>query len=253
MQAQKALEQIGYTRGEAKTYLAALILGESHVSDIAAKIQEPLSTTQTIVDKLHRDGLLSFYVRKRYKYWVAEKPERLLERLKERERTLSGVLPDLEKLRHSEEKKPHVKVFEGVDEIRLIYEDMLETKQRISAVIPWDNWIKLMGVRFMEDFIEKRLQRSLRVRTLLPASSVAENLRANDSDQLRETRFLPESLPIKTTFFLYGNKVVIVSLNKQLPTAVMIDDADLVDSMALFFEDLWARCLDDVAVTPNLL
>lgn len=253
MQPQKALEQLGYTKGEAKAYLAALSLGESHVSDIAHKIREPLSTTQTIVDKLHRNGLVNFYVRKRYKYWVAEKPEQLLARLKEHEESLRAVLPALETLRRGEEGKPRVKIFEGVEEIRLIYDDLLETRKPIAGIIPWEDWIGLLGRRFMEDFIEKRVRRGLHMRTLIPRSKIAEELRGRDSGELRETRYLPEEFPFKTTLLLYGPKVAIVSLNRKQPTATVIEDRDVHETMRLFFEQLWERCLDGRAMTLNLL
>lgn len=99
MQHQKIIEQLGYSAKEAKVYLASLALGESHVSDIATMVKMPRSTVQVIVDRLHQDGLMNFYVMRRYKYWVAEKPEKLLENLKKREEVIAQALPELSALR----------------------------------------------------------------------------------------------------------------------------------------------------------
>lgn len=242
MEAQRALEQLGYTRNEAKVYLAALSLGESHASDIAQKVELPLSTVQTIANALHKEGLLNFYVRKRYKYWAAESPAHLLAKLKEREDMLRAALPRMEALRRMDKKKPHVKIFEGVDEIRLIYDDILETKQHILAIIPWDDWIRLLGRGFMEDFVERRVRHHLRIQLLIPHSAVATQLREHDSEELRETRYLPEDVPIKTTTLIYGEKVAVISLNKKLPTAILIEDADVNETISAFFGELWARC-----------
>jgi PAS domain S-box-containing protein len=101
MQLQKVIEQLGYSGKEAKVYLAALALGEAHISDIASKVGMPRSSVQTIVDKLRRDGLMTFYVQRRYKYWVAENPERLLANLRRREETMQSAMPRLEALRRS--------------------------------------------------------------------------------------------------------------------------------------------------------
>lgn len=241
MQAQKVLEQLGYTREEAKVYLVTLGLGESHVSDIAQKARRPVSSVQTVISKLHKDGLVNFYVRKRYKYWVAENPARLITRLEEREDAVRSVMPQLEALRHGEGQKPHIKVFEGVDEIRLIYDDMLETKRHILGIIPWDEWINLLGRGFMEDFIEKRVQHNLRIRLLIPRSAVAEELRSRDPHEFRRTRYTPDDVRIKTTTLIFGAKVAIVSLNRKLPTAVLIEDADVSETLSVFFEELWNR------------
>lgn len=101
MQIQKVIEELGYSANEAKVYLAALSLGECHVSDIAAKVKLPRSSVQAIVDKLHKDGLMNFYVQRRYKYWVAENPERLLANLKKREADIASALPSLTAMRKS--------------------------------------------------------------------------------------------------------------------------------------------------------
>lgn len=246
MDAQKAVEQLGYTHNEAKVYLAALSLGESHSSHIAQKTQLSLSTVQTIASDLHRKGAINFYVRKRYKYWVAESPTHLLAKLKERENTFRAALPRLESLRHGDKQKPHTKIFEGVDEIRLIYDDMLETRDHIRAIIPWEDWIRLLGRGFMEDFVERRVHHHLRIKLIIPRSSVAEQIWAHDNEELRQTRYLPEDVPIKTTTLIYGEKVAIISLNKKLPTAVLIEDADVNETVSAFFEEMWERCAEPV-------
>lgn len=240
---QKVIERLGYTPNEAKVYLAALGLGECHVSDIAQKIRRPLSSVQAIINRLHKDGLMNFYVRKRYKYWVAENPMRLIESLHAKEDSIRSILPQLEALLHVRDQKPRVKIFEGVDEIRFLYADMLETKQHICGILPWEDWVSLLGRGFMEDFIEKRLAYSLRMRLLSPKTLVAAQLRASDAVELRETRYFPDDVHIKTTVLIYGDKTAIVSLNKKLPTAVLIEDADNRNTFEIFFESLW-NCSD---------
>lgn len=101
MQNQKVIEQLGYSPNEAKVYLASLGLGEAHISDIAAKVKMPRSTVQEIVERLHEAGLMNFYIMRRYKYWIAEKPEQLLEIVKKRESTIEAALPALSAIRQA--------------------------------------------------------------------------------------------------------------------------------------------------------
>jgi PAS domain S-box-containing protein len=100
VQPQKIIELLGYSPREAKVYLAALALGEAHISDIAEKAGVPRSSAQTSVDTLAKDGLLNFYVERRYKYWVAENPQHLLARLEKREQAMRSALPTLSALQH---------------------------------------------------------------------------------------------------------------------------------------------------------
>lgn len=241
MQLQKVIEQLGYGAHEAKVYLALLSLGESLVTDIANKTKLPRSSVHAFLEKLHRDGLVDFYQRRRYTYWVAEKPSHLLARLHEREEELRAALPRLEAMRHGELGKPRIRVFEGVEEIRLIYEDMLATKQPIIAIIPWADWNPLLGRGFIEDFIEKRIRHFLRLRLLTPKSPVAVGLHSRDSKELRDTRFIPDTIPVKIATFVYGEKAVIVSLSRKMPTGVMIEDPDVCETMLMYFEQLWKQ------------
>lgn len=95
MQNQKVIEQLGYSSKEAKVYLTALSLGEARLTDISKKVKLPRSSVQAIIEKLHKHGLMTFYKMRRYKYWVAENPERLLSRLQQREINIRDALPSL--------------------------------------------------------------------------------------------------------------------------------------------------------------
>lgn len=106
MQNQKVIEQLGYSSNEAKVYLASLALGEAHISDIAEKVKMPRSTAQIIVERLHEDGLMNFYVMRRYKYWVAEDPSLLLKKLKQREEIVEEAIPNLVALKQKARKRP---------------------------------------------------------------------------------------------------------------------------------------------------
>ncbi|HRH31626.1 MAG TPA: PAS domain S-box protein [Candidatus Paceibacterota bacterium] len=99
MQPQKVIEQLGYTAKEAKVYLAVLSLGECHVSDVAHKVKMPRTSVQLALDKLLKDGLVTFYVMRRYKYWVAENPDRILANMKRLEETMKETLPRLNALK----------------------------------------------------------------------------------------------------------------------------------------------------------
>ncbi len=117
MQIQKVIEQLGYSSKEAKVYLAALELGECRISDIAERVKLPRTSAQIIIDKLHEDGLVNFYVMRRYKYWVAENPTHLLARLHRREELVKEALPRLDALRKASMRKNRTedaKRFKGV-------------------------------------------------------------------------------------------------------------------------------------------
>lgn len=104
-QIHKVIERLGFSEKEAKVYLAALSLGECHISDIAKQVKLPRTSVQGIVDRLHKEGLMNFYSISRYKYWVAEDPTRLLVSLQNREAEIKAALPKLVALKKQGRKK----------------------------------------------------------------------------------------------------------------------------------------------------
>jgi sugar-specific transcriptional regulator TrmB len=239
MHIKSVIEQLGYSSQEAAVYLAALELGGSTATDIAAKARLPRTTVNLIITALSKKGLMNAYIQRKRKIWAAENPERLMITLKEREAALKLVLPELQSLRHDTGVKPTVRAYAGVEEIRQIMNDILESKHHISAILSWDEWKALLGEHYMDDFIESRYRQYLRIRILTPKSKAAAELKARDGEELRTTQFLPSSLEINNCNFIYANKVAIISLNKKRPVGILIEDQDIHHTMEVMFESLW--------------
>ena len=241
MHIKSVIEQLGHSPQEASVYLAALELGGSTATDIAAKARLPRTTVNLIINSLNKKGLMNAYIQRKRKIWAAENPERLLITLKEREAALKLVLPELQSLRHDTGVKPTVRAYSGVEEIRQIMNDILEAKHNISAILSWDEWKALLGEAYMDDFIETRYRQYLRIRILTPKSKSAAALKARDGEELRTTQFLPSSVEINNCNFIYANKVAIISLNKKRPVGILIEDQDIHHTMEVLFESMWRQ------------
>ena len=161
--------------------------------------------------------------------------------LKESEAALKIVLPELQSLRHDTGVKPTVRTYGGAQEIKQIMNDILESKHHISAMLSWDDWSDLLGKSYLEDFIENRYRHYLRIRLLTPKSKTAVALKQKDSQEMRITQFLPESIAITNANFIYANKVAIISLNKKRPVGILIEDEDIHHTMEVLFESLWGQ------------
>ncbi len=156
MQIQKVIEQLGFSSKEARVYLAALELGETHISDLALKVKMPRSSVQAIIEKLYKNGFVNFYVMRRYKYWIAENPEKFLAELKRREATLSEALPELQALhkaswgkrRTTQDKNASLTIFrmiaEGSEQPVLIANEKAEIEHVNAA------WEKQFGYKLKE-------------------------------------------------------------------------------------------------------
>jgi sugar-specific transcriptional regulator TrmB len=235
------IQNLGFTPAEVKVYLAALQLGASKVSDIAQRAGLPRTSVQEIIPKLRKEGLINPITRQNHKFWIAENPDKLIISLKEKQVALQAVLPELHSLRYETGVKPTVKTYIGIEEVRKIFDDILETKHHIQAIVSWDEWVALLGREFVDDFIEQRCSHFLKIRLLTTKSDLSRELKRRDDQELRTTYFLTEDSAVRTSNFLYGNKVAIISLNKQLPVGTVIEDQDIHDTMSVLFEALWQK------------
>lgn len=239
MHLRTVIEQLGYSPHEAAVYLAALELGGSTATEIAEKAKIPRTTVNLIIRQLHKKGLMNAYLKRRRKVWTAENPERLMANLREREAALKDALPELQLLRRDTGAKPAVRIYNGIEEIRQIMGDIIETKHHIAAIVNWDSWIEALGRTHVEHFVETRSRRFLRIRLLTPRTKLSVALKQKDGSELRDTQFLPASVAIGNANFIYGNKVAVISFNAKRPVGIVIEDEDIHRTMEMLFESLW--------------
>lgn len=238
----KVIEQLGYKTNEVKVYLATLVLGECTLSEIAIKANIPRSSAQVAVGKLHKNGLLNFYVRKRYKYWVAEPPEKLIHILKEKEALLASMIKSIPHSSRQKINKPTIKIFVGVDEIRLVFEEIIEGKHHISAIVPIEQWVNLLGQEYIDDFNISRERNFLNMRILVTENSDLSKIVRGKN--LVHIKYLPENMLIEDAIFVFNGNILIISFNKYQPTGVTIHDPATARTMDAFFEYFWSQSKD---------
>ena len=239
---QNVIERLGYKSKEAQFYLAALSMGEAKISELSEKLKIPRTSALMIAEKLQKDGLLNYYVKRLNKYWVAENPDKLLLKLKELEISLQKVLPALKSMElKTALGKPTVKVYVGAKEIQLIFDDIILTKNNFRAIIAWEDLQKILGVKYLNEFIYTRVNHFLKLRLLTPFNESTQALKDRDSKEYRDTRFLSKNVSsLNTATFIYGNKIAIISLNENLSTGFLIEDVDVHNTIGILFEELWS-------------
>jgi sugar-specific transcriptional regulator TrmB len=243
MNIEKFIERLGYKRKEAQLYLAALVLGESRIADLAAKLKVPRTSAIMLAEKLHKDGLMNYYNKRSHRYWVAESPDKLLNKLKSEEETLISMLPALKLMQKNCDTKPTVKTYTGSKEIYILLEDIIITKNNFLSIVAWNDFLATFGNGYIEDFLERQAKHFLHMRLICHKKESTLHLKEDDHKQLRETRFFSEQTPLNSATFIYGNKVAIISLNPTFPTGFLIEDADVARTMTIFFEQIWKNTL----------
>lgn len=241
MHIQTVLQQLGYPAGQVKIYLASLKVGESTIADLAEQVGMPRTTVTELLADLHKHGLMNYYIKRSRKVWVAENPDKLLITLKEREAALQTILPVLHGMRReSGSSKPNIRYYAGIEEVKNIFDDIIETKHHMLALVSWDDFKAFFGDEFVSDFIERRHAHFLKIRLITPKTDLAVLLKQQDGAEMRQTRFLPEHIALRrVSNFIYNGKVATISLNRKEPMGIIIEDPDVVHAQTIYFESLW--------------
>lgn len=234
------IQRLGYSPHEAAVYLAALALGVATETAIAAYARLPRTTVSSVVVSLRKKGLLSTYLKGRRKIWSAENPEKFMTSLTEREEALKTALPALHALQRKNAERAPMRSYEGIDGIRRILTDIIATKHNIYAIIPCDDWIGLLGARFVRRFAMARKKHFLRMHLLTTKTTVSAPLAVSDATELRATRYLPEGMVVGNANFLYADKVAMISLGDK-PEGIVMEDPGIYRTVKVLFESLWMR------------
>ncbi len=126
------LKKIGLKDKEASVYLACLQLGPSPVQVIARKAKVVRATTYVILESLAKMGLVTQYQEGKKTLFAAEPPRQLLrvlekreEEIREKERTLGILMPQLQVLVKSSGQRPSVRYFDGEEGMRAIRQEII--------------------------------------------------------------------------------------------------------------------------------
>lgn len=125
--------------------------------------------------------------------------------------------------------KPDVSYYEGIDGIKEIYEDMLETGQDIYC---WTDLTQIYSVLgdYAETFAKRRTEKGIKTYTIKPKKKVPNNPFANDSSRKDREMKLLKDFPIDGEIRIYGNKVAIIQFDSNKPVGFV-------------FEGKWVRYL----------
>lgn len=231
------LTSLGLTEKEAKVYLALTELGTALVSDIAHKAGINRVTTYDILEKLKIRGMVSYYTKKKIKYFSSIAPETLLEEFEKRTSDLRGSLPKFKTLT-GEINHPRIRYFEGLEGIKAIYADTLTSK---TEILNYSNSyeIRKKWPNYDQEYVAKRAQKKIHLRGICPKDKAGETVHAQDKEYYREMRLIPsDQFDFTNEINIYDDKVAIISFKDEL-IGMIIESIEIANSQRAIFNMCW--------------
>ncbi|MDR3559726.1 MAG: helix-turn-helix domain-containing protein [Candidatus Pacebacteria bacterium] len=244
--------KLGLSEKEAKVYLASLELGPSPVQAIAQKSQVNRATTYVVIDSLMNMGLMSTYNEGKKTYFVSEGPERLLELLNDQEykvknkiKILGKKMPELKILFNSKPDKPVVKYYEGVEGLRSVQMDFVNTLSagdEIYAFIPLDDYFKTNLKDKVADITQKRFQKKIRMKIIYSTPNGRQlEYEKQEGKNLKEYLYIDYSkFPFRCGINIYGSKVFMIDYLGRMG-GIVIENKTISDMLRMLFGMIWDK------------
>ncbi len=236
---EEVLLKAGFTGNEAKVYLALLKLGSASVTEISQKSGVERTLIYGVLEKLMNKGLVSSVVRINKKYFEPADPEKILDLLKERERTIEQALPELKNLYQSTEKQ-EIHHFKGINGVRNILEILLESAKISKEWLIFGASRKTKEILpyYLPQFHRKRIELGINFKAIYSVDSKERGL---DVRKLKftEVKFLPKEYATPTAISIAGDKVVILLWSVENPLGIIIESKEIVTDFKKYFNLLW--------------
>lgn len=247
-----SIREFGFTAGEEKVYLALLGLGTAAASVIAREAEVSRSKLYDILNRLAKKGMVSFVRKDKVLRFTAAPPGRISayldrreEKLQQRRRTLTQILPELESMMKGRQFS-EVEVFEGTSGLKNMRETILENAK------PGDHWyffgstaaVQKSMRGYWDDYHKRRVKKRIH-------SSTIFNQDAHEFGEERkqlgytDVRYLPVKTSTSAWVGIYPDRVLITSREPEQRT-IVISDLGVVKTFKVFFDILWNSALEKI-------
>ncbi|HLD82211.1 MAG TPA: helix-turn-helix domain-containing protein [Patescibacteria group bacterium] len=240
MSVTNTLNTLGIQGKEQNVYLALLSLGEARVLDIAKKSGVKRSTIYDILNDLISRGLVTSYTSKKVKIFVAESPQKIKANLEAKLANIDGALPELMSMYNVGETKPVVRMYEGKEGMRQIYENFLETKKKV--IYSMGSSKKIIDSLGSIGYSQRRVERKIMSKSLRmwEKETMERDFIADQKTKLREIRLLPKGFNINGSIYIHDNKVSVLSVGSD-SFSFVVENQNFADTMLEIFNFIWKQ------------
>lgn len=233
------LVEFGLSEKEAKVYLALMELGEASVTEIARRARVTRTNAYHLLGALSSYGLVGGEQGDSKTMFVAQKPEKLLNFVREKMhaaenhyREMQGLMPEFKSLYHDPDQKTKIKYFDGVEGVMAIYDDTLTARSKIfSYSSSADREAVLPG--FFHEYYVKKAQKGIETESFVSGFGLTEEQKNALGAYKISAKFLPERFAISSEINIYDNKVAVVSLKEK--TGFIVEGKEVADTFKKMF------------------
>ncbi len=239
----KILQDMGFTEGESKVYLALLELGESKVGPLIQSSGISRSKVYDIVERLMAKNIVSKVEKKNVMIFQSLPPESIIriirqkeEELQQDEKKLREILPQLNSLQPKQ--KLNVVVYEG-------YKGFTAMIDRTVAELTSKDVYDAMGISqttkgmslYAKRIYDAQKNKKFKARSIFDENGVFKA--SERKNQRHDMKILPKGWNTPALFTIYGDTVGIHVGKDDSIMSIIIKNDDVAQSFKVSFEAMW--------------
>ncbi len=246
------LQLLGLNQKEAKIYLASLELGEATIQEIASQARLKRPSLYHVIKDLIRRELMYSVVRERKRKFVAADPSELEKIVRRHDEVLKEAIPELKAFTGTAAlTKPKMRLYEGLDGVKVVYQDILETKKSVKAFSGVKMGYQALG-SFANEYIKERIKNNIPIKLIAPNDFWGREHQKKDKESKRETRLISkDKFPFEMEASIYGNKVNFVGFKKGRLIGVIIENPEIARTMESIFDFAWECAEKSKSLSPR--
>lgn len=236
------LEDIGLTNTQASAYKALVESGPLTAPALAKLVGESRTNGYKVLDKLVEIDLATKQPHGGKFRYAATSPTALeqfihaqAEQIRQKERQLNTELPHMLDYFFAHSEQPSIRYFQGVDGLKQIFKDMLQTGQDIYLLrSPADN--DALGKEFFDEFKKKRSLLGIHTYILaVDIPSATHDVEEDFRNKMHRTWLNPEVYTGSVEWNIYDNKVALISYGQEI-MGIIIESPQIAESFRQVFQ-----------------
>lgn len=249
------LQNIGLSENEAKIYEVLVKNGEIPVGTLIQKCGFKRPTVYKALGVLEKKG---FILKRDYKKIIHVRPEsptklalhaqEELEKVQQAKKDIDALLPALALSYTLSTERPIVRIYEGVEGLKDIYEDMLAEKKTIYALLQAADVEPELYAWLTTKFVRKRVREKIHVKAVVASSRESREYTSKNTEEFRTARIVNSKLfPFQHEIDIYGDKVAIIHYKKDEGLiGIVIHHPSIAISMKAWFDLAWGNTIQSL-------
>jgi len=237
----KQLELAGLRDNEIRTYLYLLSEGIATPPQIARATKIARPNCYKLLQSLKERGLITEQEKGKRKAYIPSDPAALVSSMQEKTDAMSRLLPDLRALFASQTNKPSIKFFDGAEQVKQLFDEMLGAKE-VCGVASINKLSEIFGATYLTSLIKQMQKRGIKLRDIITKDSEKAAIVPTKSPrELYEYRTLPESSgDIPVDILTWDDKIAFISIDKPV-FGTLIQNKAMASMIKIMFELSWKQ------------